>query len=388
MIILIVKLLKTNFQIFIIILLFSQLFAVSESKMKVFKNDLFLGEISTIQNNKLFSVNDLIAITDSRNFVNEKTQKVIFYIDGKKVKVTNQVTFIEIEDNLFQLSSTVINLNNDYYIPIESFFGILQNLSEPSSFIYNNDEIRFTSNFEDQKMIKTVDLSNEKEKWEFKTVIIDAGHGGKDPGAVGYRGTKEKDIALDVAKRLEKKISRNMNVKVIMTRDEDVFLRLSERTKIANDNKGSLFISIHTNAAEDRRASGFETFLIGLNKNEYATKVAARENAVLELEGSANKDLSGEDLIQATMAQASFAAYSETFADLVQKEIKKRVQSKDRGVKQAGFVVLARASMPNVLVELGFISNPSEEKKLRSPQYRDQLATAIYRAVEQYQKTL
>lgn len=382
------KLLKTNFQIFIIILLFSQLFAISESKMKVFKNDLFLGEISTIQNNKLFSVNDLIAITDSRNFVNEKTQKVIFYINGKKIKVTNQVTFIEIEDNLFQLSSKVINLNNDYYIPIESFFSILQNLSKPSSLKYKNDEIRFASNFEDQKMIKTVDLSNEKEKWEFKTIIIDAGHGGKDPGAVGYRGTKEKDIALDVAKRLEKKISRNMNVKVIMTRDEDVFLRLSERTKIANDNKGSLFISIHTNAAEDRRASGFETFLIGLNKNEYAAKVAARENAVLELEGSAKKDLSGEDLIQATMAQASFAAYSETFADLVQKEIKKRVQSKDRGVKQAGFVVLARASMPNVLVELGFISNPSEEKKLRSPQYRDQLATAIYRAIEQYQKTL
>ena len=140
------KLLKTNFQIFIIILLFSQLFAVSEPKIKVFKNDLLLGEISTIQNNKLFSVNDLIAITDSRNFVNEKTQKVIFYINGKKIKVTNQVTFIEIEDNLFQLSSTVINLNNDYYIPIESFFSILQNLSKPSSLKYKNDEIRFASN--------------------------------------------------------------------------------------------------------------------------------------------------------------------------------------------------------------------------------------------------
>ena len=157
-----------------------------------------------------------------------------------------------------------------------------------------------------------------------------------------------------------------MNVKIIMTRDEDVFLRLSERTKIANDNKGSLFISIHTNAAEDRRASGFETFLIGLNKNEYAAKVAARENAVLELEGSANKDLSNEDLIQATMAQSIFCIYSETFADLVQKEIKKRVQSKDRGVKQAGFVVLMGASMPNVLVELGFISNPSERKSLEA----------------------
>ena len=123
------KSLKTNFQIFIIILLFSKLFAIGESKIKVFKNDLFLGEINTIQNNKLFSVNDLIAITNSRNFVNEKTQKVIFYIDGKKIKVTNQVTFIEIEDNLFQLSSTVMYLNNDYYIPIESFFSILENLS-------------------------------------------------------------------------------------------------------------------------------------------------------------------------------------------------------------------------------------------------------------------
>ena len=112
------KSLKTNFQIFIIILLFSKLFAIGESKIKVFKNDLFLVEINTIQNNKLFSVNDLIAITNSRNFVNEKTQKVIFYIDGKKIKVSNQVTFIEIEDNLFQLSSTVMYLNNDYYIPI------------------------------------------------------------------------------------------------------------------------------------------------------------------------------------------------------------------------------------------------------------------------------
>ena len=100
--------------------------------------------------------------------------------------------------------------------------------------------------------------------------MIDPGHGGKDPGAVGYRGTLEKDVALDVAKRLEKKISRNMDVKTVLTRDEDIFLKLDERKKIANDNNGSLFISIHANAASDRRASGFETFLIGPNKNEAA----------------------------------------------------------------------------------------------------------------------
>ena len=383
------KLLRIYFPLFFIIFLFSNLFSKTESKLKVFENNVLIGEIDTIQNKKLFSVNDFIEITNSRKFINNKTQKAIFYVDNKKVKISNEITFIEIEENLFQLSTKVIKENGHYYIHTESFFSIIQNLSNSSSVQYRNNEIRFISISEDKKTVKTaIDLRSEKEKWEFKTIVIDAGHGGKDPGAVGYRGTKEKDIALDVAKRLEKKLSKNMNVKIIMTRDEDVFLRLSERTRIANESNGNLFISIHTNAAEDRRASGFETFLIGPNKNEAAVRVAARENAVLELEGISGKKLTNEDLIQATIAQSAFASKSEQFASMVQKEIKKRVQSRDRGVKQAGFYVLMGASMPNVLVELGFISNPSEEKKLRSPQYRDQLATAIYRAVEQYQKTL
>ena len=375
-------------KLFYIIILSTQLFSNTEGKLKLIENNELIGEISTIQNKQLFSINDFIKITNSKNFINDKTEKIIFYIDDKKIKITNQIAFVMIDDNLFQLSSKTVKQNNDYYVPAESFLSIINSLSTSISISLDPNQINLERIIEIPKKTVKVDLKSEKEKWEFKTIVIDAGHGGKDPGAVGYRGTKEKDIALDVAKRLEKKISKNMDVKVVMTRDEDVFLRLSERTKIANENNGSLFISIHTNAAEDRRASGFETFLIGLNKNEYAAKVAARENAVLELEGKSGQELTGEDLIQATIAQAAFASSSETFADMVQKEIKKRVQSRDRGVKQAGFVVLARASMPNVLVELGFISNPAEEKKLRSPQYRDQLATAIYRAVQQYEKTL
>ena len=375
-------------KLFYIIILSTQLFSNTEGKLKLIENNELIGEISTIQNKQLFSINDFIKITNSKNFINDKTEKIIFYIDDKKIKITNQIAFVMIDDNLFQLSSKTVKQNNDYYVPAESFLSIINSLSTSISISLDSNQINLERIIETPKKTFKVDLKSEKEKWEFKTIVIDAGHGGKDPGAVGYRGTKEKDIALDVAKRLEKKISKNMDVKVVMTRDEDVFLRLSERTKIANENNGSLFISIHTNAAEDRRASGFETFLIGLNKNEYAAKVAARENAVLELEGKSGQELTGEDLIQATIAQAAFASSSETFADMVQKEIKKRVQSRDRGVKQAGFVVLARASMPNVLVELGFISNPAEEKKLRSPQYRDQLATAIYRAVQQYEKTL
>ena len=382
------RLLRTYLYLFYIIILSTQLFSNTEAKIKLFENNELVGEINTIKNKQLFSINDFINITDSKNFINSKTEKIIFYVDDKKIKITNQIAFIVIDDNLYQLSSKVVKQNNNYYVPTESFLSIINNLSTSISLTFKTNQINLSKLIELPKKTVKIDLKSEKEKWEFKTIVIDAGHGGKDPGAVGYRGTKEKDIALDVAKRLEKKLTKNMDIKVVMTRDEDVFLRLSERTKIANENNGSLFISIHTNAAEDRRASGFETFLIGLNKNEYATKVAARENAVLELEGKSGQELTGEDLIQATIAQAAFASSSETFADMVQKEIKKRVQSRDRGVKQAGFVVLARASMPNVLVELGFISNPAEEKKLRSPQYRDQLATAIYRAVQQYEKTL
>lgn len=382
------KLFIIYFRLFLILIISSHIFANNNQTLKFFENNVLLGEIKTIQNNQFFSVNDLAKITNSKKFINDQTEKIIFYVDNKKIKVTNDIAFILIEDSLYQLSSKVIKDKNDYYLPIDSFFNIINNLSKDFSAALTSKRISFSTKKINVTPNKKVDLSNEKQKWEFKTIVIDAGHGGKDPGAVGYRGTKEKDIALDVAKRLEKKLSKNLNVKIVMTRDEDIFLRLSERTKIANENNGSLFISIHTNAAEDRRASGFETFLIGPNKNEAAVRVAARENAVLELEGISGQKLTNEDLIKATIAQSAFASKSEQFASMVQGEIKKRVQSKDRGVKQAGFYVLMGASMPNVLVELGFISNPSEEKKLRSPQYRDQLATAIYRAVEQYQKTL
>jgi len=383
-----VKSFSIYLRLFYLIILSTQLFSNAETKLKLVENNKLIGEINTIQNQNFFSINDFIKITNSKNFINDKTEKIIFYIDDKKIKITNQIAFIMIDDNLFQLSSKVVKQNNNYYVPTDSFLNIVNNLSNNISINRSANGIRLSTIPDTPLKTVKVDIRNEKEKWQFRTIVIDAGHGGKDPGAVGYRGTKEKDIALDVAKRLEKKLSKNMKVKIVMTRDEDIFLRLSERTKIANENNGSLFISIHTNAAEDRRASGFETFLIGQNKNEAAVRVAARENAVLELEGSTGKKLTDEDLIKATIAQSAFASKSELFASLVQKEIKKRVQSKDRGVKQAGFYVLMGASMPNVLVELGFISNPSEEKKLRSPQYRDQLATAIYRAVEQYQKTL
>jgi N-acetylmuramoyl-L-alanine amidase len=381
------KFFKIKLKFLLIYLFVSISFAATNDTIKLVKNSKLLNKIDTIENNKFFSINDFLSSTGSEPYINEKTEKIVFYLDNKKIKITNGITFLLIDDNIYQLSSKVVRQNNEYFVHIDSFINIVNSSLQNLSIISNSSEIIISSTAKTKNVaIKNIDI--EKNKWKFSTIIIDPGHGGKDPGAVGYRGTLEKDIALDVAKRLEKKISKNMKVKTVLTRDEDIFLKLGERTRIANENNGSLFISIHANAATDRRASGFETFLIGLNKNEAAVRVAARENSVLELEGVAGKKLTNEDLIQATIAQSAFASKSEKFAALVQEEIGKRVQGKNRGVKQAGFYVLMGASMPNVLVELGFISNLAEEKKLRSSQYREVLATAIFRALEKYEKTL
>ena len=356
------------------------------------ENNVPLGKANIIKKNQYYiSLNDIGEILGSGSFVNDKTEKIVIYVQGLKIKLSNNISFIVVDDKIYQMKSKLFKNQNQYYAPIDDFFNILLlNGANQSSIDYNQMSISFNSTTTKtlKKPEMNVDLKKEKNKWKFDTIVIDPGHGGKDPGAIGYRGTKEKDIALDVAKRLEKKISKNMNVKIILTRDEDIFLKLGERTRFANENNGDLFISIHANAAEDRRASGFETFLIGPNRNEAAVRVAARENAVLELEDGNITKLTDEALIQATIAQAGFASFSEKFAALVQEEMGKRIQSKNRGVKQAGFYVLMGASMPNVLIELGFISNPSEEKKLKSSQYKDALATSIYRAIEKYQNTL
>ena len=381
------KFFKIKLKFLLIYLFVSISLAATNDTIKLVKNSNLLNKIDTIENNKFFSINDFLSSTGSEPYINEKTEKIVFYLDNKKIKITNGITFLLIDDNIYQLSSKVVRQNNEYFVHIDSFINIVNSSLQNLSIISNSSEMIISSTTKTKNVaIKNIDI--EKNKWKFSTIIIDPGHGGKDPGAVGYRGTLEKDIALDVAKRLEKKISKNMKVKTVLTRDEDIFLKLGERTRIANENNGSLFISIHANAATDRRASGFETFLIGPNKNEAAVRVAARENSVLELEGVTGKKLTNEDLIQATIAQSAFASKSEKFAALVQEEIGKRVQGKNRGVKQAGFYVLMGASMPNVLVELGFISNLAEEKKLRSSQYREVLATAIFRALEKYEKTL
>lgn len=233
-------------------------------------------------------------------------------------------------------------------------------------------------------------LDEHRNKWKLDVVALDAGHGGKDVGAIGASGNYEKDIALAIVKKLGKLLEKNWRgVKVIYTRESDKFVELDERGKIANRAGAKLFVSVHCNASLNRKADGVEVYLLGLHKTEAALKVAQRENAVIIEEKDYEeryKNFTDENLIMITMAQSAFAQQSEKLAELISADIARRAGRQNRGVKQAGFMVLWTPSMPSVLIETGYISNPNEEKFLASEEGQTQIAEAIFDALEKYRR--
>lgn len=225
-------------------------------------------------------------------------------------------------------------------------------------------------------------------------VVIDAGHGGKDPGTVGLKA-REKDINLAVALRTGKYIKENLkDVKVIYSRDDDTFIGLAERAEVANRNKADIFISIHSNAMNDKRFTGAETWVLGQSKDEANLQLAMKENSVITFEKDYQAKYEGydpnsvESFIIFSLMQNTYLKQSTEFASMIQDQFRDRVGRKDRGVKQSGFVVLWRTTMPSVLVELGFLSNAEEEKYLISDSGQDYLASAIYRAFRDYKHTI
>jgi N-acetylmuramoyl-L-alanine amidase len=222
-----------------------------------------------------------------------------------------------------------------------------------------------------------------REQWYLDTIVIDPGHGGIDAGTVGRDGLLEKTVTLDVALRLGRLIKRKTNMKVVYTRDEDVFIPLWQRTKIANEVGGKLFISVHVNGVKNRDAHGFETWLLAPANTDEAIEVARLENGVIALEESnhAYQEFSDEALILSTMAQSAWMKESEELAAIIQKQLSGQLGAPNRGVKQAGFLVLIGATMPKVLVETGFISNRIEEKKLGQNEYRQRVAAGLFDAL-------
>ncbi|MBL0126112.1 MAG: N-acetylmuramoyl-L-alanine amidase [Flavobacteriales bacterium] len=232
-----------------------------------------------------------------------------------------------------------------------------------------------------------------RDPYLIRTVVLDAGHGGKDPGNLGtgrYK-TTEKAVSLNVARLVGKYINENFpDVKVIYTREDDRFVELMERTQIANRAKADVFISIHCNANDSHDPNGCETYVMGLHKTEANMRVAQKENAAILMEEGHELKYDGydpkdpESQIALSLRQNVHLGQSLRLSDLIQKQFKDRVGRPDRGVKQAGFLVISYTTMPAVLVELGFLTNVPEEDYLQSEDGQDYMASAIYRAFKEY----
>jgi N-acetylmuramoyl-L-alanine amidase len=223
-----------------------------------------------------------------------------------------------------------------------------------------------------------------------RVIVIDAGHGGKDPGALGAF-SREKDINLAIALKTGEYIEQNIkNVTVIYTRHDDSTVELYDRPKIANKANADLFISIHTNSTNSKKVMGAETWIMGIAKDQANLEVAMNENAVMLLEDDYSTKYEGfdpkssESYIMFSLTQKVFQEQSTDLATKIQKQFRERVNRNDRDVKQAGFWVLYHTKMPSVLIETGFITNPVEEKYLNSKDGQDYLASSIFRACRDY----
>ncbi|RPI76571.1 MAG: N-acetylmuramoyl-L-alanine amidase, partial [Ignavibacteriales bacterium] len=333
-------------------------------------------------------------------------------INGTLVRIKSQKRILTYTSSYKENVLKIIfrNVNSDIEkLKLSDGSGLIKNINAKN--IGNDTEIEFTlGNEYTTNEVLNADGSNDilitihnkifsrneereknKSKWEFDVVVIDAGHGGKDAGAIGVNGVKEKDINLDVALKLGKLIERDLkDVKVVYTRRNDTFVELYKRGRIANEKGGKLFISIHCNstAKKPSDASGFEVYLLRPGRTSEAISIAERENSVIKYEENPEKyeKLTDENFILVTMAHSAYMKYSEKFSDLLNKQMTAELSISSRGIKQAGFYVLVGASMPSVLIETGFLSNKNDEKYLKSAKGQNDIAGAIFKAIENFRE--
>lgn len=216
-----------------------------------------------------------------------------------------------------------------------------------------------------------------------RTVVIDPGHGGRETGAIGPSGLLEKDLCLMIARSVRARLEERLGVRVVLTRDDDVELPLESRTALANQYQADLFLSLHLNSSPGRRAQGAETYFLSLEaSDEVAARAAATENRAGRLDGDDAEQ--GLQLLLWDLAQSYHLAESQRLATLIQQELNRALGLRDRGVKQAPFAVLRGAAMPAVLVELGFLNDPEQERQLSDSAYRGELVEALVRAVTRF----
>tara|TARA_B100000676_G_C18091145_1_gene859910 strand:- start:8751 stop:9905 length:1155 start_codon:yes stop_codon:yes gene_type:complete len=357
-------------------------------------NAVFAKDSSEIE---LFIFED-IAYLSLEEFCESQELSYNLYFDKSKIELTyknqkitfsNNSSFVKIDNKIYHMVKNIILADNKFYAPLNSFIRLYTQFENKNFIVdYNNKIISIShtpiiTQIEkvDQELLNTI---NNEENWKITTVVIDPGHGGKDPGAIGYHNIKEKHIVLDIAKELGSFLNREMpELNVIYTRTDDTFLGLKNRTAFANKNQGHMFLSIHANASTAKTARGFEIFLLQPNSVDKAIDVAVRENASIFFEE--NPEQYEQNQMIASVSENMYLQESEKLAVAIQSAVKKELpKTRMRGIKQAGFYVLVGAAMPKVLIEAGFITNKSEAKLLNKSSYRSEMAYGIFKGVQTY----
>lgn len=350
--------------------------------------DIYGLEVSEMANGTLIRINSQRSINMFRSSILDG--KLLFFVSGvsidpsfvKQFKPTGVVRKVNVKH---------VKGNIQIEFALKNGTSVSNSMQSSSKDVDSDDILIAIQNNALEKFKK--DISAEKEKWNFDVLVIDAGHGGKDGGAVGITGVKEKNVNLAIALELEKIMKKKMqDVKVVQTRRTDKFIELSERGKIANKNDGKLFISIHANSLAGRKRSnvrGFEVYLLRPGRTQEAIGVAEFENSVIDFEKdkAKYKELTDENFILVSMAHSAYMRYSERFAGILNENWNSGVKEvPSRGVKQAGFYVLVGASMPSVLVETGFLSNKKDSAYLNSKKGQREIANTIFETIVDYRK--
>lgn len=309
-----------------------------------------------------------------KSFVSEEIadDRIYLSIYGEQVILMTNSSYLSCQNQIQDMGAPLIALENVIYVP-EIFLTKLLPSLVPGKMTY--------------KATTNSLLIEAPEDNSIRTIVLDPGHGGKDAGAIGPTRTNEKDITLQLVQKLKSKLEDDLGVRVLLTRSTDDFVSLQQRTKFANDNKADLFISIHCNASVSRAADGIEVYYLSTARTTEARAVEALENDVVaKYEGgqSATQKYTDLSLILSDMMQYEILEESSNLAAKLQTNLVNSTLALDRGVKQAGFYVLRGNFMPSVLIETGFISNYTEEKKLSDPLYQDLIINAIFHGVKSF----
>src|SRR3990172_514913 len=294
------------------------------------------------------------------------------YIDLEHTSMTSPIPPIEIGNGVIKLVRTGQHDKETVRIVIELGSAVdykVFPLTSPDRLVID--------------IFKKTPASRRPDSPAIRTIVIDPGHGGKDPGAIGRHDLMEKEIVLDVGLRLKGLIKERLGVHVIMTREEDIFIPLEERTAIANAKDADLFISIHTNSSRKKEAKGVETYLLGRATDKGAMDAALRENSAPRNKSMDDLQFILTDLMTTARKDESLRLSHYVQTNLIEK-LEPRYKSVDHGVKQAPFYVLVNAKMPSILAEISFISNPEEERLLAEGGYRQVIAEAIFEGIKKY----